>query len=134
MSLYLYINEVFFFSFWCNKVCFGRRRKRLRVWEDRSKARSRLGVGGRRALSALSGSCRWVRRWEQEQAQHWGGEGPSLFQAVALAVNGGWHLDHTYSDALGTLVLQRDKGRDGLQLREGRVSGENLLGVQASAA
>lgn len=23
----------FFFPFWCNKVCFGRRRKRLWVWE-----------------------------------------------------------------------------------------------------
>lgn len=25
--------KFFFFSFWCNKVCFGRRRKRLWVWE-----------------------------------------------------------------------------------------------------
>lgn len=79
------------------------------------------GSGGRRALGVLSG------RWEQEQ-------GPSLFKAVTLAVNGGRHSHRTCSDALGTLVPQGDKGRDGLQLREGSVSGERLLGVQASAA
>lgn len=35
MSLYLTVhNEVLsLFPFWCNKVCFGRRRKRLWVWE-----------------------------------------------------------------------------------------------------
>lgn len=39
MSLYLYINE-FFFPFWCNKVCFGRRRKRLWVWEGLCKRKN----------------------------------------------------------------------------------------------
>lgn len=59
MSLYLYINEVFFFSFWCNKVCFGRRRKRLRVWEDWSKAWSPLEVGeGEHSVCCLEGGSR----------------------------------------------------------------------------
>lgn len=41
MSLYLTVHKwsFFFFSFWCNKVCFGRRRKRLWVWEGLWKGR-----------------------------------------------------------------------------------------------
>lgn len=68
---------------------------------------------------------------EQEQDQHVEIE-RSLFvvKAVALAVNGGWHLGCICSEALGTLVLQRQKGRDEPQLRERSVSVENPLGIQ----